>query len=81
MSMDDKWQNAFRKRHRTMFNKAHALKNQGRQNIRIYLVIERLDDESLYYWNSNPDDRDWPLSTDEIVSFSLKISGLDSTES
>ena len=51
-----------------MFNKAHVLKRHGRKNIRIFMLIQRLDDDSLYYWNSNPDDSDWPLGTDEIVS-------------
>ena len=68
MSGDDKWHNAFRKRHRTVFNKAHELKQQAPNDIRVYVLIERRDDESLYYWNSDPADGDWPLDSSAFVS-------------
>lgn len=62
------WQSAFRKRHRTLFTKAHTLKAQAPDNIRVYLLIERIDEGVLYHWNSDAGSGDWPPSLDGLVS-------------
>ena len=76
MSGDDKWQSAFRKRHRTVFKKAHYLKEQAPDNIRIYILIERGLDGDVYHWNSNPGDQDWPLNGTALVRLNIEFSVL-----
>lgn len=66
---DDSWKSSFRKRHRTLFAKAHKLYSQAPDNIRIHIVVQRVDedDATMFYWNSHPNHSDWPPDRDRMV--------------
>lgn len=68
--MDDGWKSSFRKRHRTLFTKAHKLHSQAPDNIRIHIVVQRVaeDDEMTFCWNSHPHMPGWPLTREKMVS-------------
>lgn len=66
---DDSWKASFRKRHRTLFTKAHKLHGQAPDNIRIHIVVQRVDedDETMFCWNSHPADPGWPPNVEQMV--------------
>jgi predicted GNAT superfamily acetyltransferase len=61
------WISAFRKRQLTMFRKAYATQELNSENIRVYLVVERTDNNLMHYWNSETD-VDWLPTSDNVVS-------------
>ena len=69
-SMTD-WQTRFSKRFRTIFKKGHELEHLCPENIRVYVLVERLDEEMLYHWSSEVRSRRWPPDLDDVVSVGL----------
>ncbi|EME85022.1 uncharacterized protein MYCFIDRAFT_173894 [Pseudocercospora fijiensis CIRAD86] len=54
MVMDEYTLAKFRKRYSTVFTKAHELKSACADHLRISIVMERVDDGTIYHWNSDP---------------------------
>lgn len=53
-AMDEGTLAKFRKRYSTVFTKAHELKSACLDHLRISIVMERVDDGTIYHWNSDP---------------------------
>ncbi|KAH9827217.1 hypothetical protein Tdes44962_MAKER03027 [Teratosphaeria destructans] len=74
------WLAAFRKRHRTLFSKAHELVDLSPDDIAVYVAVKKKGRNGLFYWNSDPEGDGWPPRREDLEGYKYMSADVMQTE-